>query len=286
MAVYGDYDQQELDNQYNQNYWVSDIETHSARSREMNQWVQENLEAKRDIAYGDREEERLDIFLTDRTPAPVRIFFHGGAWLRNTKENAAYAAKMHVEAGAHFIAVNFAKADQAPLDEMIRQSRSAVAWVYRNIADFGGDPERILIAGISSGAHQGGLVLCADWSEFGLPAEVIKGAALTSGMYDLKPVRLSARNDYLHLDEAAALRNSAIHHIPARGCPLIIAHAEHDSDEFRRQSRTFAAAWVEHGHPLRYIPMAGFNHFSIGGELGDPDSALGGALLDQLRDLL
>ncbi len=286
MAVYGAYAQQELDNQYNQNYWVPDPEPHTQRGRAMNAWARENLEARRDVAYGGRQEECLDIYLSEKTPAPVRVFFHGGAWLHNTKEDAAYAAKMHVEAGALFVAVNFVKADQAPLDEIIRQSRAALAWVHGNIAAFGGDPERILIAGHSSGSHQGGLVLCADWSPWGLPDDVIKGAALTSGIYDLHPVRLSARNDYLHLDEEAALRNSALHHIPGRGCPLIIAHAEKDSDEFRRQSRAFAAAWVEHGYPLKFIPLAGFNHFSITGEIGDPQSPLGGALVDQVRALL
>ena len=82
------------------------------------------------------------------------------------------------------------------------------------------------------------------------------------------------------------MRNSAIHQLPDQGCPLIIGHAEHDSNEFRRQAKSFAQAWVERGYPLRYIPMAGFNHFSITSQIGDPESALGGAILDQVRGLL
>jgi arylformamidase len=284
MAVYLDYDQKALDDQYTQAVWVPDNTPYTEVSARLGEEARASLDYRADIPYGERPEELLDIFVPKGAAgAPVRVFYHGGSWLQGTKHNGASLAKLHVDAGALLVAVNFVKASEAHLDEIVRQSRAAVAWVYRNIAEYGGDPDKIMIGGRSSGGHQGGTVLTADWSEFGLPADVIKGAVLTSGMYDLEPVRLSVRNNFLHLDEEAARRNSAIHHIPERGCHAIIAHAENDSDEFRRQSRAFAAAWAAHGHPLTYLPLAGENHFSTDAQMADPDSVIGRAMVDQIR---
>src|SRR5207244_8959458 len=84
---------------------------------------------------------------------------------------------------------------------MADQVRRAVAWVYKNAASFGGDPSRLYLSGHSSGAHLGGVVVTTDWRrDFGLPADIIKGALLVSGMYDLKPVRLSKQSQDVKFD--------------------------------------------------------------------------------------
>ncbi|MCW4628164.1 alpha/beta hydrolase [Marinomonas rhodophyticola] len=66
----------------------------------------------------------------------------------------------------------------------------AVAWTYRNIADYQGDPERLYIAGHSAGAHIGALVT-ADKHYLeanGLSPLIIKGFAGLSGPYDFVPL--------------------------------------------------------------------------------------------------
>ena len=76
---------------------------------------------------------------------------------------------------------------------MADQVRRAVAWVYRNASKFGGDPNRIYLSAQSSGAHLAGVVVVTDWAkQFNLPRDVVKGAVMTSGIYDLEPARLSA----------------------------------------------------------------------------------------------
>ncbi len=73
----------------------------------------------------------------------------------------------------------------------------AVGWVYRNAEKFGGDRNRLHLISHSSGSHLAGCVVTHDWAKDGLPPDILKGATLSSGMYDLKPVRLSKRSKYV-----------------------------------------------------------------------------------------
>ena len=112
--------------------------------------------------------------------------------------------------------------------------------------------------------------------------DVIKGAFAASGIYDLEPVRLSSRNTYLDLDEAATRRNSPIHHIRDFMPPMLIAYGEGEQREFRRQSITFAQALRDRGHAVRELDLSGFNHFEVAELYADPSSSLLRAVLDGL----
>ena len=111
---------------------------------------------------------------------------------------------------------------------------------------------------------------------WGRPGDVIRGAVAASGIHDLEPVRLSSRNQYLHLDDEAARRNSPIHHIRDIMPPMVIAYGEHEQREFRRQSITFAQALRDRGHAVRELDLGGLNHFEVAEQYGDPDSPVGG----------
>ena len=146
-------------------------------------------------AYGPTEIEQLDIFRTSRQGAPVFVFIHGGAWTRGKAADYHAPAEMFVRAGAHYVTPDFAWVQDVggSLFPMADQVCRAIAWVYRNAASFGGDPERIYVGGQSSGAHLTAVALTTDWAgEYGLPADPIRGGLCASGMYELAPVRLSA----------------------------------------------------------------------------------------------
>ncbi len=119
------------------------------------------------------------------------------------------------------------------------------------------------------------MMMVTDWEkEYGLPKDLIKAATSFSGPYDLEPVRLSHRNEYLFLDERSAHRNSPIHHIPDVRIPLVIGYGDGEHDEFKRQSDDFAAARGAAGNPVTKIILEGQNHFDVGREYAKVDSPI------------
>ena len=278
--VWLDYDQEALDAQYNQRSLVPDADDYIAVDVAESERVRQKLECRIDVAYGPSEDEKLDVFPAVAPGSPFAVYMHGGAWTRSDKANESFMAEAFVEAGAAFVSVNFGLCPRVTLDEMIRQAREAVAWSYANARGFDADPDRLFIAGHSSGGHVGGMMAVTDWEKaHALPRDLIKGGLLCSGMYDLAPVRLSARNEYLHLDEAAEDRNSAIRRIPDDGCPLIVGYGGAEQTEFRRQSREFAAAWRDAGLRVEEFDMPGVNHFELRRHFNDPDGPILTAML-------
>lgn len=273
--VFLDYDQETLDGQYNQRTLVPDADDYIAVDVAESARVRQKLDCRIDVAYGPGEDEKLDVFPAAAPGSPVVVYMHGGAWTRSDKANESFMAEAFVEAGAAFVAANFGLCPKVTLDEMIRQAREAVAWSCENAQSFNADPDRLFIAGHSSGGHVGGMMVVTDWTAaHNLPRGLIKGALLCSGMYDLAPVRLSARNEYLQLDEAAEARNSAIRQIPGDGCPLIVGYGGGEQKEFRRQSREFAAAWRAAGLEVEEFDMPGVNHFQLRRHFNDPKSPI------------
>jgi arylformamidase len=135
---------------------------------------------------------------------------------------------------------------------MARQVRSAVAWVYKNAAGFGGDPNRVYVSGHSSGGHLAGVVLTTDWGkDFGLPRDTVKGVVCACGMFDLKPVRLSKRGEYVKFTDEMEQALSAQRHLDQINCPVTLVYGTLETPEFQRQSRDFAAALKATGKPVR-----------------------------------
>jgi arylformamidase len=235
------------------------------------------------FAYGVTALERLDLYPTSRADAPIVVFLHGGAWRGGEARQAAYAAETFVHAGAHYAVPEFATVMDVGLDGMVAQVRRAVAWLARNATTFGGDPGRIHVIGHSSGGHLAANVLVTDWKALGLAGDVVNGGMCISGMFDLRPVRLSARSSYVKFDDRVEHDLSPQRHLDRLRCPVIVAYGDQESPEFQRQSRDFARALEEAGRLDRLIVGQGHNHFELPETLGGPYGLLGRAMLEQLK---
>ncbi len=283
--VWLDMDQKELDDAYDQRVYAPNHEQIARRRRLASEAFLERYGEPERAAYGPTEIEKLDIYKTCRWNAPINIFIHGGAWRNGRARDSAYLAETYINAVVHFVIPDFILVTEAGGDlmPMIQQVRSAVAWVYKNAARFGGDPGRLYITGHSSGAHLSGCALVTDWQkDFGLPADILKGGLLISGMYDLKAVRLSKRSEYVKFTDEIEEALSSQRHIDKLNAPVIVAYGSQETPEFQRQSREFAAAVKAAGKPVELIFGAGFNHFEMQETIGNPYGIGGRAALKMM----
>jgi arylformamidase len=283
--VWLDMDQQELDNAYDQAVYAPNQPLVHARRNAATGRARARLGEPQRFQYGASEIEGVDVYKTKRANAPINIYIHGGAWRNGRSADFALLAEMIVNAGAHSVIVDFNNIDDVGgnLMTMAKQVRSAVAWVYKNAEKFGGDANRIHVTGHSSGGHLSGCVVTTDWQEFGLPKDVVKGAMLASGMYDLKPVRLSKRSKYVNFTDEIEQELSALRHLDRLNCPVIVACGTQETPEFQRQARDFAAAIKAAGKPIQLIVGEGYNHFEIQETLANPYGLLGHAVLEQMK---
>ncbi|WP_175084593.1 hypothetical protein [Candidatus Frankia nodulisporulans] len=114
------------------------------------------------------------------------------------------------------------------------------------------------------------------------PRDVIRGAALLSGVYDLEPLRHTYVGDQLGLTAAEAARNSPIRHVEAGAPPLIVARGDNETAAFAQQHRQFVSALTEVGTSVTDLVVPDRNHFDLPLGIGDPLTSLGNAVLAQL----
>lgn len=273
--IWRDYDQLALDIQYDSRGTVADFAAYLERYAERTRAAKASLPCIENLAYGDQDVERLDLYPAAHAGAPVLVFLHGGDWRTLSKQDSGFGAPAYVEGGACFVVPDFTLVPDTRIDAMGAQLGRMLAWVWRNIASHGGDPSRIFIAGHSSGANLVCQLLTTDWAAHaGVPADVVKGAVVISGLGDLEPVRLSFRNEHLGLDRAAVVAASLLHCQPSARCPLLVAVGAGETDDYRRQSQGIAAYWQAHGNPAQFFELAGRHHFDSVLEWADPNSAL------------
>jgi arylformamidase len=263
--VFLDYDQKALDDQYEQRVWVPHADQIIRRYGVASDAVRSRMGEPRTERYGPTPIETLDVY---GGGGKAFVVVHGGAWKRQSKRENAFAAEMVARAGATYVALDFALLPAVTIDEMVAQVCRGIEWVYRNLST------RVVLCGHSSGAHLAGCAVTR------LP--MLESALLVSGIYDLLPVRLSARNDYVRLDERLEHEYSPIRHVERIRCPVTVGWAEHEAAEFARQSRDFAAALRKAGKLGGVILGEGQNHFEIFETLADPGSPLGRAALSML----
>jgi arylformamidase len=293
--VWLDMDQQALDDAYDQIVYAPNRDQLGKRRLANSAAALLRLGKPERFAYGPTPIEGLDVYRSTTLPspasgggkgggAPVGIFVHGGAWRNGAASEFTYLAEPFVHYGAHFVVLDFTNVDNAggSLFPMIEQVRRAVGWVYRNAEKFGGDRSRLHLISHSSGSHLAGCTVTHDWAKDGLPVDILKGATMSSGMYDLKPVRLSKRSKYVKFTDEMEQELSAIRHLDRLHTPLVVTYGTYETPEFQRQTRDFAAAVKAAGKPVEVIVGEGYNHFEMLETLANPFGLLGRAALAQM----
>jgi arylformamidase len=285
-AVWLNMDQKELDNAYDQSKYAPNLEQIINRYTSNSVAMRARVGEPKRFNYGPTPIERLEVYSTRRPNAPIHIHIHGGAWHQRPATDYAFPAEMLMNAGAHYVVPDFISVDETKGDlmPMVEQVRRSIAWTVRHAQSFGGDAERVYLSGFSSGSHLAGVALLTDWRKgFDLPGNIIKGAVLSSGMYDLKPVRLSARSKYVKFTDEIEESLSTQRHLAQISTPLVVAHGTYETPEFQRQTRDFAAALKAANKPVQYLVNENYNHFEMMETFASPYGLLGRAVLEQMQ---
>ncbi len=281
--IYRDFDQAELDIQYNAQATVGDISPILLEYRRLSDEAKSTLACHTDLSFGPDKEETLDLFPAG-DGAPLFVFIHGGYWRLLSKDDSSFMAPNLVSQGIAVAAVNYSLRPHATLEEIVAEIRRSIAWLYRNAGAYGIDCERIFIGGSSAGGHLAGMVVSGGWhDDYGVPPTVVKGGLLLSGLYDLLPVSLSYANEWVGLDRDSAEKSSPIKAIPEKGCPLVLSYGGSETSEFKRQSEDFAATWRATGFQADCFERTERNHFDIPLDLCDNDNPVTGKLIDLLN---
>lgn len=280
-AIFLNFDQKALDAAYDQADWAPNAKEVIGRYSSVSAEVRAKYPPKTE-KYGPREAETLDIFApAGAKKLPVMVFVHGGTWRLLSSVEAAHPAPTFVENGCIYVALNFDNIPAVRLPDMADQCRRAVAWVAKNIAKHGGDPDRIFVSGHSSGGHLAGVLVTTDWFAWDVPADVIKGGVVMSGMYDLYPVMLSSRREYLKLSSSETAAMSPMRHLDWIACDIVVVHGSKESPEFKRQSVEFANALQGMGRLKGQFELTA-NHFEVPETLNSPDSDVSRLILKMM----
>lgn len=279
--VYGNYNQEELDLEYDMRRRCPHFAETFASMDGHNKRTISNFDCQLDVAFGKKPGEKLDIW-PGRGGSPILLFIHGGYWKAFDKNMFSFMAERFIEAGACVILNNYDLCPNVSMDEITRQNRAALAWIYKNASSIGGDPGRIHVTGHSAGGHLTGMLMATEWEKYGLPFDVVNGAVPLSGLFDLEPLRVSYLNADLHMDEAETRRNSPIHNLPKWMPPTVVAVGGGETDEFRRQSRIYTDACRTAGFDVSYLEVGNYDHVNVAGQYRNNLSPLTAALFSQM----
>jgi arylformamidase len=279
---YKGFPQDELEYQYNPRVSVPEFPELSKVRAAQARKVRESAKSWLDVAYGKSPREKMDIYAADRPGGPVFVYLHGGYWRGGSKEDNCSFAPTFTARGATVVLVEYDLCPQVTVSDIVGETRSAIAWVYRNIARYGGDPGKIYLAGSSAGGHLTAMALAHDWEKQDLPRDIIKGALAMSGVYDLDMVMRIGVQEEVRLTPEMAQENNPFLHPPLARCPILVAVGGAEPKGWQQMSEDYFNYCKARGLSIEYLVVAGANHYTVPEGLADEKSPLTQAMLKQM----
>ncbi|XP_065115305.1 kynurenine formamidase isoform X1 [Paramisgurnus dabryanus] len=288
MTEWKNMSRDELEYQYSPSRWshrmsADDvIKAHVAALKSGTEKAQAVTQTLLDVPYGDGEEEKLDVYVPNISSpdVPLLIYFHGGYWQFLSKNESGFMAVPLVQKGVVVVAVDYSIAPKGNMDLMVSQVRRSVVSVLQQYSHISG----LYLCGHSAGAHLAAMVLSTDWSQYDISPQ-IKGVFLVSGIYDLQPILSTYVNEPLKMTEEVALRNSPSQLVPqisVSSCDIVIAVAQNDSPEFRKQSEEYYKLLLSGGFKVCFEDVPNTDHFNIIEQLVDENYHLTKLLLKMM----
>lgn len=250
---------------------------------------------KANLPYRAPGHERhvLDVYLPEQksdAPRPVLFWIHGGGWQAGDKSDVGLKPAVATARGMLFVSTNYRLLPHVKMEELIDDVAAAVGWVRRQIADHGGDPNRIIIGGHSAGA-QLAAILCTDqrWlAKYDVPLKAIRGCIPVDGdTYDIPKIIATAEHRQMlyggkmftfghrqkfgndpekHVDFSAVTHVAKDKNIP----PFLLLYFTGNPDT-NAQARRLAEVLEAAGISAKAVGKGNTNHSQLNDDLGKPD---------------
>jgi arylformamidase len=234
--------------------------------------------------YGDQSAQLLQLCMPqlqtrqEKAKPGLLVFIHGGYWQELSATDSLFPAAACIARGQAFAAIDYTLAPAASVAEIVAECRQALVWLFRHAPELGLDASRIIVAGSSAGAHLAAMVAVPG----ALPdnqgdAFAVRAVVLVSGIYELEPLIGTSINTALALNPASARQVSPAL-LPFSGFPeTVVCWGAVETDEFKRQSRDFAASLRAAGAGCESFEIAQRNHFDVILDIADASTCLGAA---------
>lgn len=221
------------------------------------------------IAYGPNARQKLDVHRPADGPAdgaahPVVVFFYGGGWKGGERGQYAFVAEALVRHGYVVVVPDYRLYPAVQFPVFIEDGAKAMRWVRENIRAYGGDPERLFIAGHSAGAHLGAmLALNGDYLRAeGVQPDSVKGFVGLAGPYAFDPSDYKSTRDIFA--SAARIRDTQpVNFVTPAAPPMALLHGAGDGTVYPLNSRELAKALREKSVPVRHIEYPETGHIEI-----------------------
>ena len=253
--------------EYNNRALVPDHPAIIARWQEEADAYRKVAGGERDIVYGARPRNRLDLFpaASGGGERPLVLFIHGGYWRSLDKSMFSHVAKGPNALGLDVAVAGYTLCPEVTIPDIIDELRQCCLF----LAGRSGRP--LVVTGHSAGGHLAACMAATGWEAYGQRPGLVQACLAVSGLFDLRPLMATPMNEDLRLTPADAMAASPLFWPLAASLPFDSWVGAEESFEFLRQARSLPAAWAGLGLPCRHEMVPGGNHFTVGDLLSRPD---------------
>jgi len=240
----------------------------SARHREVSG-------ARIDLAYGDRQREKLDLFQGGDDNGPLLVYIHGGYWQRGDKNMYSFVTEAFIRHGVSVAVLNYDLTPTVRMGQIPQQIQKAICWLWHNASDLEFNRERISVMGHSAGGHLTAMMMATNWPliDGEVPADLVRSAIPISGVFDLEPIIHTSLNAGPQMDLDEAVSQSPLFLTPLTDAPQLVVDGGGETDEFHRQSDAYVERFSTDKRQIERYIVPNDDHFDELHRLAEDDSA-------------
>lgn len=231
-------------------------------------------EATLDIAYGQQERLKLDIYRPAQpaASAPVVVFFYGGNWTSGERKQYAFVGRALAARGIVAVIPDYRLYPQVRYPDFLDDSAQALAWTASHVAAYGGDPHKLFVMGHSAGAYNAAmLALDSRWlARQGTSPAILAGWIGLAGPYNFLPIENETVKPVFHFPDTPA-DSQPINHLDGKKLPALLIAANQDKIvDPRRNTGQLAARLRGHGVAVTEVYYDGVSHATLVGSIAAP----------------